>query len=146
MFLQNVKCLRYGTLRYVRVENTHKRFGNKSNRWMKWTNKTANKSTLTLTVNIFMQKGCNKTTIKRLTNHSDLSQHSCCSPWQRLGGQCSLKPEGTCAAGFAQDCNIWLRSGTWLFLDWPHSGLRSRKHDSTPAFWQQVTHHQWYSH
>jgi len=23
MFLQNVKCLRYGTLRYVRVENRH---------------------------------------------------------------------------------------------------------------------------
>jgi len=23
MFLQNVKCLRYGTLRYVKVENTH---------------------------------------------------------------------------------------------------------------------------
>ena len=26
MFLQNVKCLRHGTLRYVRVENRHDTF------------------------------------------------------------------------------------------------------------------------
>ena len=57
------------------------------------------------------------------------------SPWQ------SFTAPGACIADLAQNCNNWPELGetTRPSPVWVHSVLWSRKHDSTPAFWQHIT-------